>query len=118
MAERHRPRGSRAVRAVLILVAYPRRAQAERAARLLVRERVLACATTVPGARAFYFWRGREEAGASTLLQGKTIAARSRDAVRRIAETHPDQVPEILVLDIVGGHPGYLAWVAEEVRRK
>jgi len=118
VAERRKPRGSRAVRAVLILVAYPRRDQAERAARLLVRERVVACATTVPGARAIYFWRGREEAAASTLLHGKTTAARSRDAVRRIAETHPDQVPEILVLDIVGGDPGYLAWVAKEVRRK
>jgi periplasmic divalent cation tolerance protein len=116
VAERRKPRGSRAGPAVLILVAYPRRAQAERAARLLVRERVLACATTVPGARAFYHWRGREEAAPSTLLYGKTTAARSREAVRRIRESHPDEVPEILVLDIVGGHPGYLAWVAEEVR--
>lgn len=112
---RRKPRGSGAV---LILVAYPKRAQAERAARLLVRERVLACATTVPGARAFYVWQGREVAGASTLLYGKTTAGRSRGAVRRIREAHPDRLPEILVLDIVGGDPGYLAWVAGEVRPK
>jgi periplasmic divalent cation tolerance protein len=100
----------------LILAAYPGRAPAERIARLLVRERLLACATTVPGARAFYVWRGREEAGGSTLLLGKTTASRSRAAMRRIRESHPDSVPEILVLDIAAGHPAYLAWVAEEVR--
>ena len=103
---------------VLILAAYPRRPAAERAARLLVREREVACATIVGGARAVYVWRGRRYAHASTLLYGKTTAARAKDAVRRIRETHPDQVPEILVLEIVGGDPGYLAWVAEEVRRR
>ncbi len=115
MAGTRRKRRDKGAVVVLILVAYPRRAQAERAARLLVRERLLACATTVPGARAVYIWRGREEAGASTLLYGKTTAARSGEAMRRIRDTHPDEIPEILVLDVAGGHPGYLAWVAEAV---
>jgi periplasmic divalent cation tolerance protein len=101
----------------LILAAYPRRLAAERAARLLVREGLLACATVVPGARAFYTWRGKRRAEASTLLQGKTPKARADEAVRRLRETHPDQVPEILVFDVVGGNPDYLAWVAEEVKR-
>jgi periplasmic divalent cation tolerance protein len=102
---------------VLILAAYPRRPAAERAARLLVRERVLACATVLPGARAFYTWRGTRHAEASTLLYGKTTRTRADSAVRRLRETHPDQVPEILVLDVAGGDPDYLAWVAEEVKR-
>jgi len=100
---------------VLILAAYPRRPAAERAAKLLVGERLLACATVLPGGRAVYVWRGRRHEDPCTLLQGKTTAARSRAAVRRIRETHPDQVPEILVLDVVGGDAAYLAWVAEEV---
>jgi len=108
----------RPARVVLILAAYPRRQAAERAAKALVRDRVLACATVIPGARAHYSWRGRRHADPSTLLQGKTTAARSREAIRRIRETHPDQVPEIMVFDVVGGAPDYLAWVAEEVKRR
>jgi periplasmic divalent cation tolerance protein len=108
-------RPKRRASVVLILAAYPKRPAAERAAKLLVGERLLACATILPGARAVYVWRGRRLAESSTLLQGKTTAARSRAAVRRIRETHPDQVPEILVLDVVGGDAAYLAWVAEEV---
>jgi len=59
---RRKRSGRSAPRAVLILAAYPRRPAAERAAKLLVRERVLACATVAPGARAFYTWRGASSA--------------------------------------------------------
>lgn len=114
MAGTRRPR---LAETVLILAAYPRRPAAERAAALLVKERLLACATVVPGARAFYTWRGRPHAESSTLLQGKTTRTRADEAVRRLRETHPDQVPEILVFDVAGGNPDYLAWVAEGVKR-
>lgn len=112
MAERKRPR----THAVLVLSAYPSRAAAERAARSLVRDRVLACATVVPGGKAFYRWNGREHADPSALLWGKTLGSRASAAVRAIRERHPDTVPEILVLPIRGGHAPYLEWLAGEVR--
>ncbi|HMI30958.1 MAG TPA: divalent cation tolerance protein CutA [Candidatus Limnocylindrales bacterium] len=104
-----------AKRAVLILAAYPRLGLAERAARSLVRERVLACAT-VSAARAFYVWGGRERSELSATLHGKTTAARAAEAVRLIRESHPDKVPEILVIEIAAGDRDYLAWVAEQVK--
>lgn len=116
MPERPRqPRVRSSVRPVLILAAYPRRAAAERAARDLVRRRILACATVTPHGRAFYRWKGKEHADPSVILWGKTLASRSREALRAIRESHPDQVPEILVLPIEGGHGPYLAWLREEV---
>jgi periplasmic divalent cation tolerance protein len=104
----------RAPRAVLILAAYPRLSAAHRAARQLVRGRVLACATVTTG-KAFYIWQGRELSELSAVLYGKTTAARAGDALRRIRESHPDKVPEILVLEIVAGEPTYLRWLAEQV---
>jgi periplasmic divalent cation tolerance protein len=114
VAERKKTRAS--ARAVLILSAYPSRAAAERAARALVRDRVLACATVVPGGRAFYRWNGKEHADPSALLWGKTVPSRAGAAVRAIRERHPDTVPEILVLPVRGGHGPYLEWLAAEVR--
>ena len=116
-ATRRRPSAKprRSPRAVLILAAYPRLGVAERAARRLVRDRVLACATVSP-ARAFYVWEGCELAELSAVLCGKTTAARAGMALRRIRETHPDKVPEILVVEIAAGDPDYLAWVAEQVK--
>lgn len=113
-ARAKRPKGTRG-KAVLILAAYPKRAAAERAARELVRARVLACATVTYGARAFYRWKGRDHADPSTLLWGKTTAARAPAAVRAIRVGHPDDVPEILVLPVVGGHAPYLSWLRAEV---
>ncbi len=110
------PRGGRA-RAVLILAAYPKRAAATRAARALVRDRVLACATVQPGATAFYRWRGRDVREASTLLWGKTTAALAPRAVVAIRALHPDEVPEILVLRVEGGNARYLEWVAASTGR-
>jgi len=107
----------RAPRAVLILAAYPRLGVAERAARRLVRERVLACATVI-AARAFYVWEGRLLGELSAVLHGKTTAARAPEALRRIRESHPDKVPEILVVDVAAGDPDYLAWVAEQVKAR
>jgi periplasmic divalent cation tolerance protein len=112
VAERKRVRA----RAVLILSAYPSRAAAERSARALVKERILACAPVVPGGRAFYRWKGKEHADPSTLLWGKTLASRARAAVKAIREGHPDTVPEILVLPVRGGHGPYLDWLVGEVR--
>lgn len=104
--------------AVVVLSAYPRRAAAERAARELVAARVLACATVTYGAKAFYRWKGKERAQPSTLLWGKTTRAKAGAAVRAIRETHPDEVPEILVLPVVAGDAPYLAWVADEVKER
>lgn len=118
-AKKATTRGDRsAPRAVLVLAAYPRRTDAERAARSLVRKRLLACATVTREGRAFYTWEGELKAESSVLLTGKTLAARARAAVEAIQASHPDQVPEILILPILGGHVPYLAWLAREVRRR
>lgn len=110
-------RRRRAPRAVLLLSAYPRRAAAERAARGLVGDGVVACATVVPNGRAHYRWKGVLRADPSALLWAKTTAARARAAVRAIRAGHPDSVPEILVIPVSGGHAPYLAWIANEVER-
>ena len=111
-------RRKRAARAVLLLAGYPGRVAADRAARRLVADGVVACATVVPNGRAHYRWKGKRRADPSALLWAKTTAARARDAVRAVRDGHPDEVPEILVLPVSGGHAPYLAWVASEVERK
>ncbi len=107
----------RGARSVVILAAYPGRAPATRAARALVRDRVLACATVQPGATAFYRWKGRDAMEPSTLLWGKTTAAMAPRAIEAIRALHPDEVPEILVLHVDRGDARYLAWLAESVGR-
>jgi periplasmic divalent cation tolerance protein len=103
--------------AVLILAAYPGRSPALRAARALVRDRVLACATVQPGATAVYRWKGRGREERSTLLWGKTTADSADRAIRAIRALHPDEVAEILVLRVTKGNAPYLDWVTRSVGR-
>jgi len=104
-------------RVVLLVSAYPGRAAANRAARRLVEDGIVACATVVPNGRAHYRWKGSLRAESSTLLLAKTTAARAPAAVRAARAGHPDEVPEILVLPVSGGHAPYLAWIARETGR-
>jgi periplasmic divalent cation tolerance protein len=96
----------------VILAAYPRKAPAARAARTLVRDGILACATVAPGATAFYRWEGRLVEEGSVLLWGKTSPRGAARAVAAIRALHPDRVPEILVFRTAGALPAYAAWVA------
>jgi periplasmic divalent cation tolerance protein len=109
------PRGPRGSAAVVILVAYPKGPAALRAARALVRERLLACATVQGGARAVYRWKGRIHEEPGTLLWGKTTAAAAGRAMEAIREAHPDEVPEILLLPVAKGNTRYLAWLRASV---
>ena len=106
-------RRPRAGAAVVILAAYPGRAPALRAARALVRDRLLACATVQGGATAVYRWKGRAHEEASTLLWGKAAAAAADRAIEAIRALHPDEVPEILVLRVAKGNRSYLRWLEQ-----
>ena len=48
------------------------------------------------------------------LLVVKTRADRAGELVNRVAELHPYELPEVVMLPAVGGSPAYLDWVREE----
>lgn len=88
---------------------------AERIARALVEERLAACVNVVPGLVSFYRWKGKVERDDELLLVIKTMAGRLDELRGRLVELHPYEVPELVALPVEGGHPPYLAWLAESV---
>lgn len=89
---------------------------AQRLAQTLVEERLVACASLLPGVRSVYRWQGRVEHADEVLLLAKTSADRVPAATARIRALHPYELPEILAVEAAGGLPAYLAWVAEQTR--
>ena len=85
-----------------------------RIARALVEERLAACVNLVPGIRSIYRWEGAVEEDAEVLLVVKTRADRAGDLASRVAELHPYDLPELVLLPAVGGSPAYLDWVRAE----
>ena len=87
---------------------------AARIAHALVDERLAACANLVPQVRSIYRWQGRVEDDTEVLMVIKTRADRVAALADRLRALHPYEVPELLVLPVVGGLAPYLAWLGAE----
>ena len=99
---------------LLCLATCPDAGTAATLARVLVEEKLAACVNRLPGVASTYRWRGEIHEDAEVLLVIKTTRARF-DALRaRLPELHPGEVPELIALEIVGGLPAYLEWLATE----
>lgn len=82
--------------------------EAERIAGALVEERLAACCQTFP-ISSTYRWKGEICRDTEFLLLAKTANAAA--AVERVKQQHSYEIPEILVIPVIGGHDPYLEWV-------
>lgn len=79
----------------------------------LVSAKLAACVNIVPTIRSIYTWQGEICDDAESLLVIKTRAALFERLRNRVLELHPYDVPEVIAMPIVNGHPPYLHWVDE-----
>lgn len=100
--------------ALVCLCTCPDAGVARRIADALVGERLAACVNMLPGIASVYRWQGEVEHADEVLLIVKTRRARLQALSARIAELHPHELPEVLAVDVAGGLPAYLAWIADE----
>jgi len=101
--------GPRDVR--IALVTAPDATVAERIVRALVGEGLAVCGNIVQGVTSIYRWRGEVHRDAEVLIILKTTGTAADRLTRRVADIHPYEVPEVLILPVESGHPPYLAWV-------
>lgn len=105
--------GSTARGVVVVFATFSDEAVAERVARVLLDEHLVACVNLLPAVKSLYRWQGATESASEVLAIMKT--ARTVDVVAaRVKELHPYEVPEVIVVDVAGGLPAYLKWVSDE----
>ena len=85
-------------------------------ARLLVEERLAACVNIVPGVQSVYWWEGRVNVEGEMLLLIKTTATMVDALQARLAEIHPYDLPEFVVLEPERLSPRYREWIIDSVR--
>ena len=100
--------------AVVILSTAPDADTAEQLSRTLVEERLAACVSRVGDIRSIFQWKGEVEESNEVLLILKSHARVAPKLTQRLAEIHPYEVPEILVLPVAAGSAEYLDWIRKE----
>jgi periplasmic divalent cation tolerance protein len=86
-------------------------------AQALVREGLATCVNRVGGVRSTYFWDGRLQDEGEILLIIKTCKSRLGELQARLGELHPYELPELVILPVIGGNEAYLEWVRKGVNK-
>jgi len=102
-------------RVVQVQTTLPDEPSARRIASTLVEARLAACIQVLGPLHSTYRWEGRVEQATEWLCLIKTTDTGLDMLLPRLRELHPYDTPEIIVLPVIGGDPGYLAWVESEV---
>ena len=100
---------------VIVLTTLPADADSAALARALVQERLAACVNILPEMTSVYRWEGTVEEARERQVVIKTTARQLEQLHARVRSLHQYDVPEWLVIPVVGGSADYLAWVNESV---
>jgi periplasmic divalent cation tolerance protein len=91
--------------------------EARRIARMVVEEKLAACANVLAPCFSVYRWQGRIEEAAEVPAIFKTRVDAAGRLIERIRALHSYEVPAAVVWPIADAVPDYARWVAEEVER-
>lgn len=100
----------------MIYVTAPNRDEALSLARILVEERLAACANVLGPITSVYWWDGKLNEEPEVALIAKTRADLADAAITRIKQAHSYDCPCVVVLPIEAGNPAFLQWIAAETR--
>ena len=87
---------------------------ARKIANTLVEEQLVACVNIIPKIESIYRWKGKIETDNEFVLIAKTTDKNVKKTIRRIKTLHTYELPDIIVLPIIGGLKEYLEYITNE----
>jgi periplasmic divalent cation tolerance protein len=88
---------------------------AGRVARLMVEEKLAACANILGGATSIYEWNGVLETAEEVPVLFKTAPSRRDALMQRLGDLHDYDVPAILALPVEAAAAPFAKWVADQM---
>ena len=89
--------------------------EARRIGRILVEERLAACANVLAPCHSIYRWQGRIEEAAEVPVLFKAPADAAAALIERLGTLHSYDVPAAVVWPIERSLPDYAKWVVESI---
>ena len=87
---------------------------AKRIANDLVENKLVACVNILPKIESIYRWKGKVEESKECVIIAKTVDKNVKSVISKIKELHPYELPDIVVIPIIGGLKEYLGYIASE----
>jgi periplasmic divalent cation tolerance protein len=87
---------------------------ARKIATRLVEEQIVACVNIIPKIESIYRWKGKIENEEEIAIFAKTTDQNVKKTINRIKELHSYEVPDIIVLPVIGGLKDYLDYITNE----
>lgn len=101
--------------ALLAFTTFANEADAARVARVLLEERLVACANLLPGARSLYHWQGAIADEREVVVLLKTRKQDWAALLSRLHDLHPYETPELVAVRIAAGAPRYMEWLEAQL---
>ena len=90
--------------------------EAKKIARILLKERLVACTNIIPQIESLYWWEGNIEEDQESLLLAKTGSDLVNKVIDRVEEIHRYETPCALEIQIKMGSENYLNWLDNALR--
>lgn len=98
---------------IVIFITASSEKEAEKIGKILVEEKLTACANIIPHVRSIFHWDDKICDEKEVLLISKSKEALFQRIKDRVIEIHSYDVPEIIALPIHLGSEDYLNWIDE-----
>ena len=98
----------------LVYVTTENIARARHIGRILVEDRLAACANIIDQVKSIYWWNGKIEEGEEVILIVKTQSSLVEAVIKRVGELHHADTPCAIELAVNYGNQDFLDWVKSE----
>ena len=97
---------------VMIISTYPNKKSISKIANDLVKNKTVAC-VNISKISSIYSWKNKVTNTSEYLVIFKTTIKNKTFLKKKIKETHPYDVPEIIEIDVASANQSYLNWLIE-----
>ena len=100
---------------IVVFVTAKDKQEAQKIARRLVEDKLIACANIVDGVKSVFWWQGKTDEADETLLIMKSEKRLFKKIAAAVKALHSYDIPEVIALPIVDGSADYLKWMKESL---
>ena len=93
----------------------PKKKEANKIARLLVKKKLVACANIVNNVDSVFTWKDKVLKTKEILIVGKTMNKNVQKIIKEVKKLHSYDVPCVIFFDIKNGNTDFLKWIIKSV---